>query len=89
MEALVTDPAMPPRHPEGALLLAFVDVMEAKRTLGDTQGWRITRDAVGCLLEVMTPEGIHFVGLGATFDLARVDLSRKMIAEAMKGAPEA
>jgi hypothetical protein len=78
---------LPPPHSEGALLLAFVDVMEQRRLLGHLQGWRVTRDDRYCWLEMMSAEGVHFVARGATFEGAKNELADQLIAAGMTGAP--
>lgn len=78
-----------PPAPEGMFLLAFVDVMESKRAAGDLLGWRITRDDRYCWLEIMSVEGLHVVGRGATFDQARQELADKLILAGMEGAASA
>ena len=78
MEALVTDAEL-------SIVLAFAQVMDQKRELGDLLGWRITRDPKGCIVEIMTVEGRPFAGVAATFDEARRVLSNQMIGAALEG----
>lgn len=75
---------------EGAILLAFMDTMEAKRIEHKLAAWRVTRSQSGnCFVEVLTLEGNAFMGGGSTFDEARRDLADKMIAAALDGWPGA
>ena len=73
-----------------ATLCAFVETCELDRQTGRSlQGWRVTRDAKGWMLECMSIDGDHLTATGDTCEAACKSLSQQIIADAMKGAPTA
>lgn len=73
-----------------ARLCAFLDTMESAFQLGDVAGWRVTRGPNGFVAEAISGlDGAEMCGHGATFSEAVQAFSETMIAEGMKGAPEA
>jgi hypothetical protein len=76
---------------EEAQICAFLEEMERARleSNGLVQGWRITRDAAACGLEVMYGDGQISHVRAPTFRECAKQISQWMIETAMRGAPEA
>lgn len=74
-----------------AAVCAFIAMFEKERQAeaGELQGWRITRDAKGWILECMTKQGEHLTSEHEQCLLACRALGQQMVALAMKGAPQA
>lgn len=74
---------------ESIALGHFLNELERRRAAENVRGWRVTRDSRGCQVEIMLSSGAVAGARADTFREACIKLGDTLIAEAIRGSPEA